>query len=70
MNIEKLNEIIKFYGSYNFEDFKPIKISGGEIICLRTFVRAHVLIIRANIENPTYQPYFDRLNKVYLISKI
>jgi hypothetical protein len=71
MNLEKLNEIIHFYSTYKFEDFKPIKINGCETVTdLRTFVRSHILAIRPNINNPIYQPYFDRLYKVYLISKI
>ena len=71
MTIEKLNEIIHFYSTYKFEDFKPIEINGCETVTdLRTFVRSHVLAIRPNIDNPIYQPYFDRLHKVYLISKL
>ena len=71
MNIEKVNEIIDYYSTYNFADFKPITINGCEkIIDLRTFVKSHILIIRKNIDNETYKPYYDRLMKVYLISKI
>ena len=71
MTIEKLNEIIKFYSTYDFDDSKPIILNKAtKVIGLRTFLRSHILIIRPNIENKRYQPYFDRLNKVYLITKI
>ena len=71
MTIEKLNEIITFYTTYDFTDFKPIKIEGCQTITdLRTFVKSHILMIRPNIYNEVYKPYFDRLWKVYLISKI
>lgn len=68
---EELEEIIKFYSEYNFADFKPITIDGSnKVIDLRTFVRSHVLLIRKNIKKDIAKPYFDRLKKVYLISKI
>tara|TARA_R110000851_G_scaffold315838_1_gene478606 strand:+ start:63 stop:278 length:216 start_codon:yes stop_codon:yes gene_type:complete len=71
MNIDKVNEIIKFYGTYKFEDYKPIEIEGCQkIIDLRTFVKRHIIMVRANINNDRYKPYYDRLVKVYLISKI
>lgn len=68
---EELEEIIKYYSEYNFADFKPIKVDNSTtIIDLRTFVRKHVLLIRKNIDKDIAKPYFDRLKKVYLISKI
>ena len=73
--MKPLNEIIEYFENffdYDFEKEKDvIKLNECETIRdLKTFLNSHISILKANSGNRTYMPYYDRLYKVYLISKI
>ena len=65
-----LNEIEKYFETYNFIG-KDVRINECTTVTdLKKFVQSHIRILRNNKGNKLYMPYYDRLYKVYLISKI
>ena len=62
MNIETVAE---FWANFDFDTAKPIAfIDCQKIICLRTFVNTHISYLKNNKGNPTYLPYWLRLEKL------
>ena len=62
MNIETVAE---FWANFDFDTAKPIAfIDSQKIICLRTFVNTHISYLKHNKGNPTYLPYWLRIEKV------
>ena len=67
--MNKLDEIEKFFKDYDFEG-RQIKISQCErVLNVKNFVESHIKMLRANTGNKRYLPYFDRINKLYLLLK-
>jgi len=49
---------------------EPIRISVCEVAMNPRFmVQTHIVILKANPQNPAYLPYYDRLMKLYLLTK-
>ena len=70
-----IDEIITYFENhydYNFTQNKDvIKLNEcAKITDLKSFLDNHISILKANSGNPVYMPYYERLYKVYLISKI
>ena len=70
-----LNEIVEYFENHYDYDFNKHKdtIELNEctkITDLKTFLDSHISILKNNPGNKTYMPYFKRLYKVYLITKI
>jgi hypothetical protein len=65
-----LIEIEKYFETYNFigEDIQLDQCS--KITDLKTFVKSHISILKKNSGNKLYMPYYDRLKKIYLLTKI
>ncbi len=62
MNIDTVAE---FWAGFDFDTAQPIAfIDSQKINCLRTFVNAHILYLKANKGNPLYLPYWLRLEKL------
>lgn len=71
----KIDDIIEYFENlydYDFEKYKDIieLNESTKITNLKTFLYNHISILKNNSGNPVYMPYYDRLYKVYLISKI
>ena len=65
-----LDEIENYFETYNFIG-ENIRVDECTTVTdLKKFVRSHISILRKNKGNKLYMPYYDRLYKVYLISKI
>ena len=65
-----LTEIIEHFNNYDFKDSKIKLDECSTINSLKKFVDNHVSILQANTGNKVYLPYFERLHKVYLITKL
>lgn len=62
MNIDTVSE---FWANFDFETAKPIAfIDSQKINCLRTFVNIHISYLKHNKGNPTYLPYWLRIEKL------
>lgn len=62
MNIETVSE---FWANFDFDTAKPIAfIDSQKINCLRTFVNIHISYLKHNKGNPTYLPYWLRIEKL------
>jgi hypothetical protein len=62
MNIDTVAE---FWANFDFETAKPIAfIDSQKINCLRTFVNIHISYLKHNPGNPTYLPYWLRIEKL------
>ncbi len=62
MNIDTVAE---FWAGFDFDTAQPIAfIDSQKINCLRTFVNAHILYLKANKGKPLYLPYWLRLEKL------
>ena len=62
MNIDTVAE---FWAGFDFDTAKPIEfIDSQKIICLRTFVNTHISYLKHNKGNPTYLPYWLRIEKL------
>jgi len=61
MNIETVSE---FWANFDFDTAKPITIGCEKVICLRTFVNTHISYLKHNKGNPTYLPYWLRIEKL------
>lgn len=65
-----LNEIEKYFETYDFID-QEIQIDQcSKITDLKTFVQSHISVLKDNTGNKLFMPYYDRLKKVYLITKL
>ena len=61
-NIETATE---FWAGFDFDKAEPITLDNCQkVICLRTFVNAHISYLKNNKGNKTYLPYWLRLEKV------
>jgi len=61
-NIETATE---FWAGFDFDTAEPITLDNCQkVICLRTFVNAHISYLKNNKGNKTYLPYWLRLEKV------
>ena len=65
-----LKEIILHFENYDFETDKIKLNECSTITNLKNFVDSHISILKSNSGNKRFLPYFDRLHKVYLITKI
>jgi hypothetical protein len=65
-----LIEIEKYFETYNFigEDVRIDKCTN--VTNLKRFVQSHISILKKNSGNKLYLPYYYRLKKVYLLTKI
>ena len=72
IHIDKIIEYFENHYDYDFEKHKDVIELNQctKIDNLKTFLDNHISILKVNSRNPTYMPYYDRLYKVYLISKI
>ena len=62
MNIDTVAE---FWANFDFDTAKPIAfIDSQKINCLRTFVNTHISYLKHNKGNPTYLPYWLRIEKL------
>ena len=62
MNIDTVSE---FWANFDFDTAKPIAfIDSQKINCLRTFVNTHISYLKHNKGNPTYLPYWLRIEKL------
>ena len=62
MNIDTVAE---FWAGFDFDTAKPIEfIDSQKINCLRTFVNTHISYLKHNKGNPTYLPYWLRIEKI------
>lgn len=61
--------IEKFFEDYNFKE-REIKITQCEkVLDIKKFIYNHISILKANKGNRVYLPYYNRLEKLYLILK-
>ena len=65
-----LDEIENYFKTYNFISGDLRVDECTTVTDLKKFVQSHIRILRNNKGNRLYMPYYDRLYKVYLISKI
>ena len=71
IHIDEMLEFFEIHEDFNFTELKPIELSQGEtIVGLGDFLSNHINILKHNSGNERYLPYYDRLYKVYLITKI
>jgi hypothetical protein len=72
IHVNKIIEHFENHFDYDFEKHKDVIELNQctKITNLKTFLSSHILILKANSGNSVYMPYYDRLYKVYLISKI
>ena len=62
MNIDTVAE---FWANFDFDNAEPIAfIDSQKINCLRTFVNTHISYLKHNKGNPTYLPYWLRIEKL------
>jgi hypothetical protein len=55
----------EFWANFDFDKAEPITLDNCQkVICLRTFVNAHISYLKNNRGNKTYLPYWLRLEKV------
>jgi hypothetical protein len=60
-----IDTVAEFWAGFDFDTAQPIAfIDSQKIICLRTFVNAHISYLKANKGNPLYLPYWLRLEKL------
>ena len=60
----KLSVIEKFFDDYE------IQITQCErVIHVNRFITSHLMVLKANSGNQLYLPYYERLEKLYLILK-
>ena len=65
-----LKEIEAYFDEYAFSK-EPIKVNGHTTITdLETFVKTHINILKSNKGNKRFMSYYERLYKIYLITKI
>ena len=61
----KIDTVAEFWAGFDFDTAKPIEfIDSQKIICLRTFVNTHISYLKHNKGNPTYLPYWLRIEKL------
>ena len=66
-----IKEIEQHFNNYDFSKSKTIRIDkASKVKGLKQMVNNHISILKANSGNMTYKPYYDRLYKVYLITKL
>lgn len=66
----KLKTIEDYFKNYYFSDSEVVINEAEKITNLKNFINKHVSMLKANPGNPVYLPYYERLKKVYLITKI
>jgi hypothetical protein len=66
----KLKEIVLHFENYDFGSDEIKLDECSQIKHLKTFVHSHISMLKANPGKPVYLPYYERLKKVYLITKI
>lgn len=72
IHVNKIIEHFENHFDYNFKEHNDIVVlnPAEKIFGLETFLKSHISILKRNSGNKRYKPYYDRLYKVYLISKI
>jgi hypothetical protein len=65
-----LKTIEDYFKDYTFSDSEVVINEAEKITNLKTFINTHISMLKANPGNPVYLPYYERLKKVYLITKI
>jgi hypothetical protein len=62
---DNIDTATEFWAGFDFENAEPITLENCQkIICLRTFVNAHISYLKNNKGNRAYLPYWLRLEKV------
>jgi len=61
---DNIDTAAEFWAGFDFDTAEPISIGCEKVICLRTFVNAHISYLKHNKGNKTYLPYWLRLEKV------
>lgn len=65
----KINVIEKFFEDYDFKG-REIEITECEkVLDVSKFVENHIKILKKNSGNALYMPYYNRLEKLYLLLK-
>lgn len=65
----KLSELEKWFEE-NPAPETPLRISVCEVATNpRRVVATHIAILKANPKNPTFLPYYDRLKRIYELTK-
>lgn len=65
-----LKEIEEYFNEYSFEKNKVEINDCTWVTDLKKFVDTHISILKANPGNKRFLPYYERLYKAYLITKI
>ena len=66
-----IKEIEQHFNNYDFTKAKTIRIDkASKVTGLKQMVNNHVSILKANSGNREYMPYYEKLFKLYLISRI
>lgn len=66
----KLTTIEDFFKDYDYKDGVVKLDDCTKIIDLKKFVDSHISILKKNSGNRRFLPYYERLHKIYLITKI
>lgn len=60
-----IDTVAEFWDGFDFDNAEPITLENCQkVICLRTFVNAHISFLQRNKGNRVYLPYWVRLEKV------
>ena len=60
-----IDTVAEFWAGFDFDTAEPITLDNSQkVICLRTFVNAHISYLKHNKGNPLYLPYWLRIEKV------
>lgn len=60
-----IDTVAEFWAGFDFDNAEPITLENCQkVICLRTFVNAHISFLQHNKNNRAYLPYWVRLEKV------
>ena len=62
-----IDTVAEFWAGFDFDKAEPITLENCQkVICLRTFVNAHISFLQRNKGNRAYLPYYERLYRVTL----
>jgi len=65
-----LKHLIDYFEEYEFDE-KSVQLNKAETITnLKKLVYMHISMLKANPGNPIYLPYYERLLKIYKITKL
>ena len=64
-----LNTIEKFFEDFDFNGRKVTISQCEKVIDCKKFVETNIRILKNNSGNKLFLPYYERINKLYLILK-